>query len=335
MRSSICGPTEQLLEVIVAKPGTRLARVVVLIVIVAAIAGTLLYMKARREPKALTASGTLEARTVNVGSLVGGRVTRVLVDEGSRVEAGQVLVTLETDTIDRQIAEQRAAIEAARAQYQKALAGPRPEEIAKAAAMAANDERERERFAALYRAGIASKEMLDSATTKARMSANDLQLLKKGTRKEDIEAARAEVEQQQRRLDTLLKQHGETVVKSSVAGVVQSMGLRPGDLVAPNQPVAELLESSQIWVRVFIPETELGLIHVDQPVRVRVDTFPNQSFPGHVGTISSQGEYTPRNVQTRAQRAEQVFGVKVLVDPDPRLKAGMAAEVDFGVKGSK
>ena len=316
-----------------AKPGSRLARVIVLIVVVLAIGATLLYMKNRREPKELTASGSLEARTVNVGSLVGGRVTRVLVDEGSRVEAGQVLVTLETETIDKQIAEQKAAIEAARAQYQKALAGPRPEEIGKAAAVATNDERDRVRMAALYRAGIVAKEMLDDATTKAKTSADDLAMLKKGTRKEDIEAARAEVEQQQRRLDTLLKQHGETVVKSSVSGVVQSMGLRPGDLVAPNQPVAELLESSQIWVRVFVPETELGLVKVDQPVRVHVDTFPNESFAGHVATVSSQGEYTPRNVQTKAQRAEQVFGVKVLVDPNPHLKAGMAADVDFGVKG--
>ena len=69
------------------------------------------------------------------------------------------------------------------------------------------------------------------------------------------------------------------------------------------------------------------------PFRVSVDTFPNEWFHGHIGTISSQGEYTPRNVQTRAQRAEQVFGVKVLVDPNLKLKAGMAANVDFGVKG--
>jgi multidrug resistance efflux pump len=158
-------------------------------------------------------------------------------------------------------------------------------------------------------------------------------MLKKGTRKEDIEAARAEVQQQQLRLGVLLKQREEAVVRSSVEGVVQSMGLRPGDLVAPNQPVAEILEAHQLWVRVFVPETELGLIRVDQPVRVRVDTFPNHWFPGRIATVSSKGEYTPRNVQTRAQRAEQVFGVKVLVDPDARLKAGMAAEVDLGVKG--
>jgi len=321
------------LEVIVAKPRNRLARVALLIVIVAAIAATLLYMRARRAPKALTASGTLEARTVNVGSLVGGRVTRVLVDEGWHVAAGQTIVTLETETIDRQIAEQQAAIEAARAAYQKALAGPRPEEIAKAQAVATNDEVERRRLERLFRAGIVAKEQLDDATARAKASAEDLRMLQRGTRKEDIEAAHAEVEQQQRRLDTLLKQRAETVVRSSVTGVVQSMGLRPGDLVAPNQTVAEILESSQLWVRVYVPETELGLIRVDQRVRVQVDTFPNQWFPGHVAAVSSQGEYTPRNVQTRAQRAEQVFGVKVLVDPNSRLKAGMAADVDFGVKG--
>lgn len=316
-----------------AKPRNRLARVVLLIAIVGAIAATLLYMRARRAPKELTASGTLEARTVNVGSLVGGRVTRVLVDEGWHVAAGQTIVTLETETIDRQIAEQKAAIEAARAAYQKALAGPRPEEIAKAQAVATNDEVERRRLERLFHAGIVAKEQLDDATAKARASAEDLRMLQRGTRKEDIEAARAEVEQQQKRLDTLLKQHAETVVTSSVAGVVQSMGLRPGDLVAPNQPVAEILESSQLWVRVYVPETELGLVRVNQRVRVQVDTFPNQWFPGHVAAVSSQGEYTPRNVQTRAQRAEQVFGVKVLVDPNSRLKAGMAADVDFGVKG--
>jgi HlyD family secretion protein len=333
MRSSICGRTAPLLEVIVAKPGNRLARPVLLILIAAAIIATLLYMRAKREPKDLMASGTLEARTVNVGSLVGGRVTRVLVDEGSHVAAGQVVMTLETETTDRQIAEQRAAIDAAAAQLAKAIAGPRPEEIAKAAAVAANDERERRRIEALYHAGIVSKQMLDDAATKAKTSADDLRILKKGTRKEDIEAARAALQQQQRRLDTLLKQRAETTVTSSVTGVVQSMGLRPGDLVAPNQPVAEILEASQLWVRVYVPETELGLLHVNQPVRVRVDTFPNDWFPGHIASVSSQGEYTPRNVQTRAQRAEQVFGVKVLVDPNPKLKAGMATDVAFGVKG--
>ena len=70
-------------------------------------------------------------------------------------------------------------------------------------------------------------------------------------------------------------------------------------------------------------------------MRVSVDTFPNVWFHGRVASINPQGEYTPRNVQTRAQRAEQMFGARVFVDPDPRLKAGMAANVDFGVKAKQ
>ena len=316
-----------------AKRKTLVLRVVLLVVVLtAAVASTIFYLR-RRMPQEIVLSGTLEARTVNVGSLVGGRVARTLVDEGAHVTAGQVLVTLETEPIDRQIAEQHAAIAAANAQLAKGLAGPRSEEISKAAAVAANDERERRRTAALYRDGIVAKALLDDATTKAKTSADDLRILREGTRKEDVAALRAQVEQQQRRLDTLLKQRAETDVKSTVTGVVQSFPLRPGDLVGPNQTVAEILEESQLWVRVYVPETQLALVHVNQPVRVRVDTFPNQWFNGHIASVSAQGEYTPRNIQTRAQRIEQVFGVRVFVDPDPRLHAGMSAEVDLGVKG--
>jgi HlyD family secretion protein len=270
---------------------------------------------------------------VNVGSLAGGRVTGVLVDEGSPVKAGQLIVELETETIDRQIAEQQAMIESAKANLAKGIAGPRPEEISKAAAVAQNDERDRVHTLELWHYGIVSKQIYEDSATKAKTSADDLRILQLGTRREDIAVSRAQVEQQQRHLASLLKQRAETDVKSTVNGVVQSFGLRPGDLVAPNQTVAEILESDQLWVRVFVPETLYALVQVNQPVRVRTDTYPNEWIRGRVAAMASKGEFTPRNVQTRAQRAEEVFGVKVVVDPSPRLHAGMAAEVDLGVKG--
>src|SRR5205085_6271471 len=150
------------------------------------------------------------------------------------------------------------------------LAGARAEEIEKAAAIAANDEKDRRRMATLYRDGIVARQLLDDAETKAKASAEDLRLLQKGTRPEEIAALRAQVEQQQRRLDSLMKQRTETEVKSTVAGIVQSFGLRPGDLVAPNQSVAEILESDQLWVRVYVPETLLGLVAVNRPAKVSV-----------------------------------------------------------------
>ncbi len=112
------------------------------------------------------------------------------------------------------------------------------------------------------------------------------------------------------------------------------MDLRPGDLVAANQPVATLLEPDQIWVRVFVPETQLGRVRIGQDAAITVDTFPHRAFHGRVVEMRSQGEYTPRNLQTLEQRSDEVFGVKVRIDPAPELKAGMAAMVRLGAGGA-
>ncbi|HEV3400965.1 MAG TPA: endonuclease/exonuclease/phosphatase family protein, partial [Acidimicrobiales bacterium] len=133
---------------------------------------------AEHEPEPLVLAGTVEARTVQVGSLVGGRVVRVHVDEGHAVAAGQVLVTLETETLDRQIAEQQAAIAAARAELAKALAGPRDEEVRKAAAIAENEARNARHYASLFRDGVVSKQLAADAATKARTSAEELRMLR-------------------------------------------------------------------------------------------------------------------------------------------------------------
>lgn len=309
-------------------------KIVLALLVVAGAAAALWFLRKQNEPKPLVLSGTVEARAVNVGSLVGGRVTRVHVDEGHAVVPGQVLVTLETETLDRQVAEQQAAIAAARATLANVAAGPRDEEIRRAAAIAQNDARNARHQATLFREGVVAKQLADDAATKAKASAEDLRMLLEGTRPEEIEAARAQLAQQERKLATLQQQRDETLVRSTVAGTVQSFGLRPGDIVAPNQTVAEVLEPRELWVRLYVPETLLGLVRTNMPVKVRVDTFPDVWFNARVASIASEGEYTPRNVQTRAQRAEQVFGVKVVLDPDPRVKPGMAAEVDLGVKGN-
>jgi len=79
-----------------------------------------------------------------------------------------------------------------------------------------------------------------------------------------------------------------------------------------------------------VPELWLGRIKVGEAVRVRVDSFRNQDFPGTVEQINRQAEFTPRNVQTVEDRIRQVFGVKIrLPNNDDRLRAGMSADVYF------
>ena len=281
----------------------------------------------QRRTKPLVLSGSIEARDVEIGSLMGGRIRRVLVDEGATVKAGQPIVEFETDLIDLQIAQQEARVAQSKAALAKAVRGPRSEEIARARATHQNDERERQRQKAMLDSGIAGRQSYDAAATAAETSAQTLRELETGTRPEDVDAARAALNADEKQLGYLRRQRQETTVNAPADGVIESMDLRPGDLVGANQPVAKMLEPSQLWVRVYVPEPQLGRVHVGQQAVVSVDTFPKRGFPGKVVEIRTQSEYTPRNVQTLDQRMDQVFGVKVAVDPAPELKPGMAASV--------
>jgi membrane fusion protein YbhG len=302
-------------------------KIAVPIALVLVAAAVLWAFKLRKHDDDLVLSGSIEARDVQVGSLVGGRVIAVHVDEGASVTAGQPIVTLEPDLLDAQVREQESRVAQAQARLALVLAGARPEEINRARADYENAEKERRRLELLMKEGIVARQTYDDAVTAARTRREMLRELERGNRPQEIEAARGAVAEAERHLTYLRRQREETVVKAPAAGVVQSFDLRPGDLVAPNAPVATLLEPDQLWVRVFVPETKLGLVSVGQRAELTVDSFPKRTFPGKVVEISPRAQYTPRNVQTLDQRSDQVFGVKVNVDPAPELKPGMAALV--------
>ena len=303
-------------------------RLVLLLLVVLAAAGAVWgFAVARRKEKPLVLSGSIEARDVEVGSLVGGRIAKVLVEEGSQVSAGQPIVQFETDLIDLQIQQQRSRIDEMRANLVKSLRGPRVEEIARARAEAERAERERLRQKELLDQGISPQQQYDVAATQAKTAAETLRELERGNRSEDIAAARAGLSREERQLAYLERQRVEALVRAPAAGVIESMNLRPGDLVGANQPVAKMLEPLQLWVRVYVPEPQLGRVRVGQRVILTVDTFPKREFPARVVEIRTQSEYTPRNVQTLDQRMDQVFGVKVAIDTAPELKPGMAATV--------
>ncbi|HET7710628.1 MAG TPA: biotin/lipoyl-binding protein, partial [Thermoanaerobaculia bacterium] len=141
-------------------------RIAPLVLIAAAAVASGWYVYERRKPRPLVLGGTLEAHTVEVGSLVGGRVRLVHTAEGAHVKAGDLLVTLETDVVDHEIAEARAALAMARAELDKVVAGPRSDEVQKAAAIAANDERERRRLQALAAQGVIARSLYEDAATK-------------------------------------------------------------------------------------------------------------------------------------------------------------------------
>jgi HlyD family secretion protein len=112
--------------------------------------------------------------------------------------------------------------------------------------------------------------------------------------------------------------------------VLEVLSVKVGDVLPANREVATLLLPEHLWVRVYVPETWLGLIKIGDQVRVRVDSFRHEDFPGIVEQVNRQAEFTPRNVQTVEDRIRQVFGVKIrLPSNNERLRAGMAADVYF------
>lgn len=164
-------------------------------------------------------------------------------------------------------------------------------------------------------------EEIASAEAHYQQAAATLLKMERGNRREDINYARAQL------LDAEARYRERQVLAPSPAAV-EVLDVRPGDLIAPNTPIAILLERDQIYVRIYIPETKIGQVRVGQQAEVRVDSFPREVFQAEVEQINQKAEFLPRNVETKEERVHQVFGIKLRIhDPSGRIRAGMAADV--------
>lgn len=282
------------------------------------------------QPPLNSVSGTIETDEANVGSRYGGRVEKLFAQEGDSLTNGQLLVQLDA-------AELPARRDRLAAQLAELEAGPRKEEIAAAKAdweaqvanldLARADEK---RAAELFSNRTISVTERDQAVTRAQSleknaaaAKSRYDLLLAGTRPEEIDQARAALAE----TDAQLR---EMQITSPGECVLEVLNVKVGDVPAPNAPVATLLLTNHLWVRVYVPETWLGLIKLGDAAKVRSDAFPGRDFPGVVEQINRAAEFTPRNVQTVEERIRQVFGVKVRLDNSTGdLRAGMSVDVTF------
>src|ERR1700719_1416422 len=251
------------------------AILIVLIVLVTAAVVSARWFHGRND-SSLQGSGTVEARDIRVGSKVGGRIDKVLVREGDYVKAGQVLITFD----DKEL---QAALGQSRAAWEKAHTGSRPEDIAAAQSDLdrANAEEVRthndfDRYDALAKKDLVSRQQRDAAEAAWKVAAaqqknaqQKLAQLQRGYRSEEIASAEARY---RAALATQEKfEHGSRVedidlakaaynydaarareaqVVSPADATVEVLDVRPGDLIAPNTPVATLLERDQVYIRI-------------------------------------------------------------------------------------
>jgi HlyD family secretion protein len=274
-------------------------------------------------------SGTIEADEVRVGSRYGGRVEKLFAQEGESLTNGQMIAELDAAELharrDRMAAElaeleagpRREEIAAAKADWEAQIADL---DLARTNATRAEDLFKKNTVSATERDQSVSRANLLGKTAAAAKSRYDLLLA--GTRPEEIAQARAQLAE----LDTQLN---EMKIRAPSTSTLEVLNVKVGDVLAPNQQVATLL-LPHIWVRVFVPEPWLGRIKLGESVTVRVDAWRGKDFSGTVEQIAREAEFTPRNVQTAAERVKQVFGVKVRLDSSSdELRAGMSADVSF------
>ncbi|MGB5747063.1 MAG: efflux RND transporter periplasmic adaptor subunit [Desulfobacterales bacterium] len=146
----------------------------------------------------------------------------------------------------------------------------------------------------------------------------------------EVQAAKAQVLSAQAVLELAKIQLKHSELRAPFKGIIVSRNVEPGEVVAPGQEVISLADLSKVDLKVFVAETEIGMVKPGQAVEVKIDTFPSKTYTGNVSFISPEGEFTPKIIQTHKERVKLVYLVKILIpNPNLELKPGMPADAWF------
>lgn len=293
---------------------------------------------------ALNLYGNVDIRQVSLGFRVGGRIAELAVDEGDSVPEGAVIARLDAAPQEAAARAAQAAVGARRATLDKLKAGPRQTEIAQARAQynerladLTNARLDLERAERLAPSGTVSQLVLDravageaTAAARAESAKEALKLLEEGSRIEDIAAAEAELRAAEASLASARIALEDTRLKAPSDGVILSRVREAGAIVAPSDTVFTLSLTEPVWVRAYVGETNLGLIHPGMTVELVSDTKAGKRYTGTVGYISPVAEFTPKAVETPELRTDLVYRLRIVVsDADTGLRQGMPVTISL------
>lgn len=295
----------------------------------------------------LIVSGNVEVTEANMGFKIPGRVMGLLTDEGRKVNAGDKLAVLDDAELQSQVTQNRAYLSEAVTKLEELKTGSRPQEIVQAMANVDQAEAERHkaekdymRAEALFKREVVSAQYLDTAKkiydiaiAQYKKAVEALSLVREGPRKEVIKAAGDHVLQAKAALQLSIERLNDSIIYAPAPGVVLQKNVELGETVASGLPVYTIGDLSNPWIKVYIKEDKLGLIKLGQKAEITTDSYPGKKYEGTVTYISSEAEFTPKNVQTQEERVKLVFGVKVSVQNlNDELKPGMPADVKIMLK---
>ncbi len=324
------------------KPFIRIILLVVLVLAVILGIRWFLDGKDNRSASEIRIFGNIDIRKADLAFNEQERIDQVLVEEGDRVTAGQLLARQQTNRLEAQIKEIEAKIAAQQEVVKRLEAGTRLQEIeqARAEVVAArarvkNAKKNYERIRETSGAGATSQQALDNAQVlldvdqaQLKVKERALNLAMEGPRKEDIVAAKNTLKAFDASLLLLKIRLEDRTLTSPAPGVIQNRILEPGEMASPNRPVVTLALTNPKWVRAYVPEPDLGRVNLGMRAKVLSDSFPAQTFDGWIGFISPVAEFTPKTVETEDLRTKLVYETRIFVhDSNDLLRLGMPVTV--------
>ncbi|GJQ63942.1 MAG: hemolysin secretion protein D [Melioribacteraceae bacterium] len=286
-------------------------------------------------------SGTLETRNIIISSRTGGEVIRLNADEGTIVNAGDLLAVIDTSIYSLQAAQSKALMDVAHATVKLVREGARKEDKIQAEEMLTQAEADfnlaeadKNRFEKLYEQKAVTKKQLDEIKTRFNISQSRLNSARANLKKvsnisrpAEIKQATANYERATAAYKLAKKNLQDCFITAPINGIVANNFVEKNETVAPLSSLFKINDLSVAELSIYIPETALPRVKQGQKAEVSIDAFPDKKYEGKVTYISPEAEFTPKNIQTKDERTKLVFEVKISVpNPENELKPGLPAD---------
>jgi HlyD family secretion protein len=263
---------------------------------------------------------------------VGGRVVTVGVEEGALVEPGDTLVVIDDTEYQLQLRQSLAAAKAADAQYRLARRGARMEDIVQAEASLKAAEADYQRMKDLLATETVTQKQFDDTEARYITAQQLYRKLSRGSRPEEIQAARALRDQAVASADYIRKKIDDCRITAPSSGTVTLRSVEPGELVSRGVNLVRITHLEKVKLTIYVNAIQLGKIRLGQEAEVRIDAYDETPFVGRVIYTSPVAEFTPKNIQTKEERTKLVFAVRIeVLNPDGVLKPGLPADATLQV----
>jgi len=267
-------------------------------------------------------NGRLEATEVDVATKLAGRLLEVRVREGDRVEAGQVVAVLDTDSLEAQ--QRQAQAEQHRSQQEREVALAKVEQQESELDYARRELARQERLA--HTGKFVAEDQLDQARTKVRTAVAALRAAQV-----EVVATEAAVAAAQASIERIAVDIADSTLKAPRGGRVLYRLSEPGEVLGAGGKVLTLLDLSDVYLVIFLPAPAAGRLALGGEARIVFDAAPTYVIPASVSFVSPRAQFTPKQVETQSVREQLAFRVKVQIDP--ALLARHEALVKTGVPG--